>query len=305
MRAVRAVALCLALTAPWLAPAAAGSGAACATAQGGAHAALILGTGSSTLTYCVALDGSTVTGIHLVQLAGAQYRLQYRLGFGGEAVCQLAGVGPSGGDCFADYPDFWGYWHGDGAGGWTWAGSGAGSSSVGDGDVEGWTWGSGDTGATHVAPPALAFDDVCDASPEPDPSPTPGGGSGGDGGGGGSSDHHGGTGGGAGTDSGDGGSGSSSPSSADEAGSSQDDGGSKGGKGLGENDSPAATLVPSPAATPTTELASGVTNEPSGGSPTGAVLALVFVAILGGAGWITMRRRARAERGPSGMDGER
>ena len=32
------------------------------------------------------------------------------------------------GDCFADYPDFWGYWHGDGDGGWTWAGSGAGSA---------------------------------------------------------------------------------------------------------------------------------------------------------------------------------
>ncbi len=77
-------------------------------------------------------------------------------------MCQLSGVGPSGGDCFADYPDFWGYWHGDGRGGWSWAGSGAASASVGDGDMEGWVWGSGDTASTHQAPPALAFDDVCD-----------------------------------------------------------------------------------------------------------------------------------------------
>ena len=107
---------------------------------------------------------------------GAQHGLQYRLGFGGQAVCQLAGVGPTGGDCFADYPDFWGYWHGNGGGGWTWAGSGAASASIGDGDVEGWTWGSGDSGATHPAPPALSIDDVCDAATEPPPGDDGGGG---------------------------------------------------------------------------------------------------------------------------------
>ena len=38
----------------------------------------------------------------------------YGFGLGGAAVCQLAGVGPAGSDCFAQYPDFWGYWHGTG-----------------------------------------------------------------------------------------------------------------------------------------------------------------------------------------------
>jgi hypothetical protein len=300
MRFVRAVALCLALTAPWLAPAAAGSAGGCAAeAAGTAHAALVVGTGSRTLTYCVALDGSTVSGIHLVQLAGDQFGLQYRLGFGGEAVCQLDGVGSRGGDCFADYPDFWGYWHGDGAGGWSWAGSGAGSSSVDNGDVEGWTWGSGDTGVTHPAPPALGFDDVCTESPGPTSSPTPGGGSGG-----GDEDPHGqGDGGGGGADGGAGGGRSSAATSSpgEDPGSSKGGDGSRDAKGHdgGAPVTPAAS-VPAASQSPVTELASGVANEPSGGIPPGAFVALALVATLGGAGWITLRRRARSEHGASG-----
>ena len=179
MRGPRAAAFGLVLLLPALAPAAGGSVVACAAEAAGApHAALVVGTGGQTLNYCVTLDAPTVTGLRLIQLASAQHGLQYRLGFGGQAVCQLAGIGPTGGDCFADYPDFWGYWHGNGGGGWTWAGSGAASASIGDGDVEGWTWGSGDSGATHPAPPALSIDDVCDAATEPPPGDDGGGGGG-------------------------------------------------------------------------------------------------------------------------------
>ncbi len=185
MRKLLRFSLALALSAAVFAPAAAGSAPACAAeASGAPHAALVVGTGGGTTTYCVALDASSVSGIHLIQLAGSQFGLQYRLGFGGQAVCQLAGVGPSGSDCFGDYPDFWGYWHGDGRGGWSWAGSGAGSASISDGDMEGWTWGSGDSGTTHAAPPALAFDDVCEdiePSPTPTAAATSGGGGDGDG----------------------------------------------------------------------------------------------------------------------------
>jgi hypothetical protein len=150
-------------------PAITGAAPACAAATG-PHAALVIETGARDLRLCVALDAPTVTGIHLIELAGAQQHLSYGFGSGGEAVCRLAGVGPQGDDCFADYPDFWGYWRGDGHGGWSWSSAGAASTSVGDGDLDGWVWGSGDSGTTHARPPSLTAADVCVAPP---PSPTP------------------------------------------------------------------------------------------------------------------------------------
>lgn len=133
----------------------------------GASAALVvdLGERGDVFRYCVSLPQSSVTGIELIQLASEQHGLQYSLGFGGGAVCQLQGVGPEGDDCFAEYPDFWGYWHGDGAGGWGWAGTGAGSYRVESGDVEGWSWGSGQDGSSHPAPPASTYASVCGAPP--------------------------------------------------------------------------------------------------------------------------------------------
>ena len=178
---LRAVGLALILLLPAFAPAAVGSAAACAA--GSPHAALVVDTGARTTTYCVELDAGIVSGIRLIQLASEQHGLRYQLGFGGQAVCQLEGVGPTGGDCFADFPDFWGYWHG-GPAGWTWASSGAGGASVGDGDVEGWSWGSGDSGANHQAPPATSIDDVCDEDDEPAAPPGGGGDDGGGNGGG-------------------------------------------------------------------------------------------------------------------------
>jgi hypothetical protein len=138
-----------------------------ACAAGGPHAALVVDTGKADGRYalCVALGSDHVSGIQLIELAGEQYGLEYRLGYGGKAVCELAGVGTSGDDCFSEYPDFWGYWHGDGSGGWSWAGSGAASSSVGDGDVEGWSWGRGGDGSTHPAPPETTFRSVCGYAP--------------------------------------------------------------------------------------------------------------------------------------------
>src|SRR5256885_2572928 len=121
----------------------AGPGAATACATGAPHAALVVATGDQTLRYCVTLDGSSVTAIHVIELAHAQHGLEYRLGFGGQAVCRLAGIGSATGDCFGSYPDYWGFWLGGEGGGWTWSGSGAGSSPIHDGDVEGWSWGSG------------------------------------------------------------------------------------------------------------------------------------------------------------------
>ena len=127
------------------------------------HAALVVDTGESEIMYCVELPDESVSGIELIELAGEQHGLQYTFGYGGEAVCVLAGVGPEGDDCFADYPDFWGYWRGGGSGDWSWASTGAGTTTVEAGDVEGWSWGSGADGETHPEPPALTFEDVCGA----------------------------------------------------------------------------------------------------------------------------------------------
>ena len=276
------VALGLTLAAPVLGPAAAGSAPACAAAA--SHAALVVTTGARTYTYCVGLDASSVSGIHLIQLAGSQFGLQYTLGFGGQAVCQLAGVGVSGGDCFGAYPDFWGYWHGDGAGGWTWAGSGAATASIESGDVEGWVWGSGDSGTTHAAPPASSFDEICHVSTPPSPSPTPspggGGGPGGGSGGGGSR----GAGGGAILPKQ-----STVPATSTPSGSPHRDGGHP--DRDRSSSSAVSTSGSSAVATAVTELAAGVTDDSGGGAPpTGVIFALLAIVALGGAGWFLRRR---------------
>lgn len=151
-------------------PAATGGAVACA--DDGPRAGLVVDTGERVIQLCVSLDAAEVSGLRLIELAGAQHGLSYGFGLGGGAVCRLDGVGPEGDDCFADYPEYWGYWHGDGRGGWTWASTGAGSFMVGDGDMEGWVWGSGDSGASHRKPPALAIGDVCEPIAEPSPSAT-------------------------------------------------------------------------------------------------------------------------------------
>jgi hypothetical protein len=290
-RSLRTLAIALLLAIPAFGPAIAGAATACAAGSSDApHAALVVDTGSRTTTYCVALDAGAVSGLHLIQLAGRQYGLDYSLGFGGQAVCRLDGVGPDGGDCFADYPAFWGYWHGDGAGAWSWAGSGAGSASIGDGDMDGWTWGTGDSGTTHAAPPALALHDVCE--PAPSPSPPPGGGGGGGGSGGSSGGSGGGSGGGgsggaSGGANGSGDAGSSAGPDADRSGSSATP--------TAEPSPPSLTPTPSddPAIVRASPVSTRASAADSGGPPGGALIALAMVVALGVGGWITLRRRGR------------
>ncbi|MEX0832988.1 MAG: hypothetical protein WD276_03805 [Actinomycetota bacterium] len=162
VRRIRRLALSVAIAVSALAPSTLAAETACAaTAQ---RAVLVIDAGGQSLRYCVAMSSGSVSGLDLIKLAGAQYGLQYRLGFGGQAVCQLAGLGPASGDCFGDYPDFWGYWRGTG-GGWSWSGAGAGSTVVHSGDIEGWSWGSGDGGSGHPEPPATDFGEVCTGAP--------------------------------------------------------------------------------------------------------------------------------------------
>ena len=159
-----AVALALGVTAPVVAT----PERACAASE--TRAVLVVDTGSAVHRYCVEIGTGSVSGLDVIKLAGKQHGLDYSLGFGGQAVCRLAGVGPSGNDCFADYPEFWGYWHG-GSGGWSWSNGGPGDSRVTGGSVEGWSWGSGDDGSSHPKPPVTKFASACPPKPRARPSP--------------------------------------------------------------------------------------------------------------------------------------
>jgi len=282
----RSYALGLTLLVGACAPVLLSPAAACAAAAyAQPHAALVVDTGARTTTYCVALDGGSVSGTHLIELASAQFGLDYRFGFAGRAICRLDEVGVDGDDCFGDYPDYWGYFHGDGAGGWAWATGSAADHAVDDGDVEGWSWGTGDSGTTHPAPPALSIDEVCDQVPSPAPSPSPPvpepspttGGNGGSGGNGG------GTGGGASS-----GAAATSPSSPASDLSPQPHNAS-GSPTAPAGSSPAAAAPSS--ADPDVVRAAAAAPPASDGPPIGGLVTLGAIALLGLAGWFNLRRR--------------
>ena len=276
-----AVTLGLALGTPALGVLANAPAACAATDQ---RAALVVDTGAEARSYCVALGEDAVSGTDLIRLAHEQYGLDYRLGFGGRAVCRLAGVGVDGGDCFNAFPDFWGYWHGDGSGGWTWAGGSAADWTVEAGDIEGWQFGPGQDGATHGAPPPTRAEDVC-GSAEPSPPPSPGGGDGDGGGGSGTR--------------GDGGdrdedAGASdigpSPSDPPERTTSHEE---REPRDRVRHEAPQApSATPSPTGAPPVTLAAGKGPGDTGSSgSTGTLLAAVAVVALGGAGAVVLRRR--------------
>jgi hypothetical protein len=126
-----------------------------AAAQAGQRAALIVQVGQTVRRLCVGLPSPTMSGKQLLEATGLQQR------WDGGALCQLAGTGPAAGDCFASYPLFWGYWIGDGRGGWTWSSAGAASNTARPGSVQAWVWSVGADESSHRRPPALRFADVC------------------------------------------------------------------------------------------------------------------------------------------------
>jgi hypothetical protein len=288
--------LVLALTLGGLAPMLVAPAPACAA--GGDSAALVVDTGGRATRYCVAMDAARLSGIELIQLAARQYGLDYRLGYGGAAVCRLDHVGIEGGECFTDSDAFWGYWRGTG-GGWSWSSTGAASTVVEPGDVEGWSWGTGRDGSTHPSPPATSYASACGTS---SPSPDPGGGGGG---GGGAGDPSVGTGGGGGD------SGSlpregaadepnARPSAGDEAGATDAGGGDpptdrNAAAPAGADERPASTPAssePSPEPSPVDATPLAAASVESTGPP---VAALAFaggaIALLLVAGWLSLRRR--------------
>ncbi len=296
---LRSSLLGVALLAGALAPIAT-AGVACAASS----AALVVSTGSNNYTYCVELGGSSVNGIQLIQRAGSQHGLQYKLGYGGNAVCMLANVGANGNDCFGEHPHFWGYWRDNSSGGWSWSGTGASNVTVRAGDISGWSWGTGDSGSSHPPPPATTYESVCVAAPAPDPKPDPGkpkggqsdgakpkGGADGSGGGG---DDDGGT------------ATTSAPGEQDEtvAGDSKKSG-SKDKKTDGEgkrkrkDDAEGyeiAVPTASPSATPEAISNPAGATAQDAGPPVAAFVALGLTAALAALGAVLVRRRRRLER---------
>jgi hypothetical protein len=254
------------------------------------RAALVVDTGTRARSYCVALGADDVSGTDLIRLAHAQYGLDYRLGFGGRAVCRLAGVGVDGGDCFGAFPEYWGYWHGDDSGGWTWANGSAADWTVKPGDVEGWQWGTGQDGTTHAMPPATNEEDVCPPL-QPSPSPTPGaGGNGGSSGGNGNRNSN---------SNGNGNGGSQAAGSPEPtAAATQHEADDHEPRDLSRGQStPTPTSTASSTGTPVVLAAGqgpGSTSAAGGARAAGPLLALAAVIGLGVAGAVAIRRRREA-----------
>jgi hypothetical protein len=254
--------------------------------------------------FCVSLPDGSVSGIELVELANQQHGLQYRLGYGGNVVCQLAGVGYESDECLREGPEFWGYWRGDGSGGWDWSSSGGHATRVENGDVEGWSWGTGNDGSSHPAPSSTTFASVCGRPADP---------SGGSDGGGGKDG--GGSGAGTGGDPSKGASGKDNDASAavpdiadrveaarkagDAAGKDSPKKRAPNRKDGTDEDAkpdPARSNDPVPEPTPTAAAAepTSFTDDDPTGVPVGGVLAAVAAALCVGGAVFLQRRRSRS-----------
>lgn len=148
----------------------------------GAHRALVIvETGSTTYRQVVTFDGDSVTGLHALELAGANPVVYSYAGQGG-AVCRLFGVGRDAGpNCLggADGDNrYWGYFRApSGTSSFTYSRAGAGSVQVHDGDVEGWKFATGEAPSWSAVPPTTTTTTL--ATPPPTgptggPGPAPG-----------------------------------------------------------------------------------------------------------------------------------
>ena len=150
------------------------AGSACAEEK--PHAVLVVDRGNEggpLEPLCVVLRAEQVSGKRFLQLASNQYDLQVRFTqySEGTAVCEIANVGNEGNDCLEGAETYWGYWRGNGSGGWESSSEGVDDTIVENGDVEGWSWGRG-----RNEPPSTTFEDGCAAvlaEPEPEPTPSP------------------------------------------------------------------------------------------------------------------------------------
>lgn len=120
---------------------------------------------------CVPFEEDTeLTGEELLERAGLDTALERTQM--GAAVCRIGPDGCEPGDCFCDYPTFWGYWTLDpGEEDWAFSEAGPAERRVVDGSVDGWSWGQDG----EPPPEDTSIDEVCGAAgaQEDDGAPLP------------------------------------------------------------------------------------------------------------------------------------
>ena len=140
-----------------------------AQAAGTHRALVVVDTGTTTYRQVITFTEDSVTGIHVLELAGANPVVYTYSGQGG-AVCRLFGVGrDSGPGCLggADGDNrYWAYFRApSGTSSFTYSRAGAGSVQVHDGDVEGWKFGTGESPSWSAVPPPSTTTTVAPAPP--------------------------------------------------------------------------------------------------------------------------------------------
>ncbi len=133
------------------------------------RATVVVDTGQGVFTRSITFESETVTGIHALELAGAQPVVWIYAAQGG-AVCRLFGVGrDSGPGCLGgDGGDarYWAYHRAvSGAVKFTYSQVGAGSTTVQDGDIEGWKFGLGSAPALPALQPPTTVPVIAATTP--------------------------------------------------------------------------------------------------------------------------------------------
>jgi len=128
---------------------------------------VVFGDGSITLR-CISFTTETIKGIDLLRQSELALETQNDPGLG-EFVCKIGKDGCPADNCTCAYPPtYWHYWlkNAD-AQQWQFSGVGASNRILRAGDVDGWVWSD-----TSVAPPVIAFADICPNAELPTASPT-------------------------------------------------------------------------------------------------------------------------------------
>ncbi|NJL03709.1 MAG: hypothetical protein HC911_02080 [Chloroflexaceae bacterium] len=122
------------------------------------QAGVVVVSGDGTVTTrCVSFTTETIRAIDLLRQSELALETQNDPGLG-EFVCKIGQEGCPADNCACAYPPtYWRYWlkNAD-AQQWQFSGLGASSRTLRAGDVDGWVWSD-----TNVAPPVIAFADIC------------------------------------------------------------------------------------------------------------------------------------------------
>lgn len=138
--------------------------AAAQTSAGVHRAGLVVQPGDGeAITYCVAFDEESITGMDLLQQSGLPLIVDPSHALGA-IVCSIDGQGCAfpGEACFCECQGtpcyYWNYYYLT-EGAWQYGHLGAATRTLTDGDVDAWVW--GDTRSSYSKLPDIGFDDIC------------------------------------------------------------------------------------------------------------------------------------------------